>query len=280
MKKLRAQSSREIFRFFELPGGKSIRREEAVQIPDELLEIRNRIYEFAFSIAYQTFPTSTFIQSGSRKSRKASQLPEKTHHNQPIPFLGLVQSCRQIRKEFRTWWMSAHQIPVDEFRVRRYLSTFFPVAGLARKILKASNSCPHPAGSLRVLLAGSSLSSVELIPLMQHKHRYPEFVISFESSVPAYAPAVKIITDLVNNNHPKWRRWLQAKAISQFRYRYCGVYRPACYLVIKSDFAEDWMRPNIKTAYPGWLTRAVELLVAAGIEPGLFGDISWGVDYT
>ncbi|KAF2437804.1 hypothetical protein P171DRAFT_173366 [Karstenula rhodostoma CBS 690.94] len=201
-------------------------------------ELRNRIYEFAFENIYRTFPTSSFRKENQPR-RYGERLPSANLSPSLIPYLGLVQSCRLIRKEFHPWWMNAHRIPLCN--LARYLRTFFPPRPKSDVAYYASQ------GRLRIYIRRYELPHRDLLPLIKHIHRFPQRRIGIDQLTNRLDPHFQGLVQLLENQHPAWKRWIRANVVSQIRMEPRDqpnhVYlQDRIILVVKEKHVTPWMK--------------------------------------
>lgn len=162
-------------------------------------ELRNRIYRYASEMTYRTFPTSTFNREHQRRMLSC-RVSKKNLNPYDIPYLGLVQSCAQIRREFRPWWLEAHQIPLCNSL--RYLHTFY----LRR--LKSDTAYYSSKGELRIFVRKSELDQRDLQPLVKHLLLFPNRKVTF-NAVAVEALKIEGLNLLLENQNPQWIRWIR-----------------------------------------------------------------------
>ena len=256
--------------FLELPGGQSNvakygRPPDYSQLTRSP-ELRNRIYEFAFAITYRTFPTTTFRRENKRKRRTASNSKAEQ-----LPFAGLTQSCSSIRAEFRPLWMDAHRIPLCA--LDRYLSAFHPSPPRNEQALKRFNSFFNPAGSLRLFLRTEELAYWDMLRLIQHQVRFPDFTVNFESLHDGRAAEAKAFAEILHNEHPEWVKLIRAKTVRQVRPWFDNPPN-SMRIVMKEKLAPLWMKATAQMKIPDGY------LATLGLDTIRCKNIKFGVEYS
>lgn len=212
------------------------------------LELRNNIYQYAYEDTYSSFPTISFRTEQDSRRRRPSNSKKDLRI---IPYLGLVQSCVQIRAEFRAWWLSALKIPLCA--LNRYLSVFLPRPLKKNKTLFEAYG--NASGTLRIFLRRDELECRDILRLIKYKVQCPNYTIAFKSMFGVSSDQVQGLDQLVNNRHPVWLRWVRANVISQVRIQLNETtYEPRTVtLVLKERFAPAWMKQafrQIPEEYP------------------------------
>ncbi|KAF1960564.1 hypothetical protein CC80DRAFT_404029, partial [Byssothecium circinans] len=227
------------FRFLDLPG-----------------ELRNRIYEYAAASTYRYFPTATFHNEQKRKRRRnaPTSLPDN------IAFMGLTQASVQLRSEFRNLWLNQVRVPLcalDSFL------TLFMTTIPKRKTGFDKN------GSLRIWLRRTELNDRNIIRLLKHRVRFPDFDIRFE--YPPDLPTARVdgLRALLDNSHPRWIGWVKRNIISSVRLRLASIV-----IVVKERHAPAWMKKTSGMVIP------LAYLPTLGLENASPWRITFGVDYS
>jgi len=92
------------------------------------------------------------------------------------PFLGLTQSCKLARSEFRTKW--PQNIVVDVAGLRAYFWAFVELPRTQFKV--SAQTCAHNIGAIN--LDAFRSFEVDLVPLLKLKALHPKlFIPSFRS---------------------------------------------------------------------------------------------------
>ncbi|OAG03850.1 uncharacterized protein CC84DRAFT_1177789 [Paraphaeosphaeria sporulosa] len=234
-------------------------------------ELRNRVYELAFDITYRAFPTSSFRKEYQLRLFSEVRLSTKTPP--PIPYLGLVQSCRQIRKEFHSWWMNAHRIPLCN--TNKYLRTFFPPRPKSDTAYYASK------GNVRIYLRRIEMPHRDLLPVIKHMLRFPQRTMEVEQVASISDPLFDGLTQLLGNKHPMWLRWIRTNVLSQVRLAPRDSpphgLQHRIILVVKEKHATPWM----KTVFgaPSGADRDEDAFGNFLASIGLNNVIGWRIDF-
>lgn len=162
-------------------------------------ELRNRIYEMAFEHASRIFPTSSFHKE-HQPGRRSTGRP-RAYNLPTIPYMGLVQSCRQIRTEFYSSWLETHRIPLGN--TSRYLKTFFPARPRSDVEYHSSRS------RLRIYVCQGELHNRDLYPLIKHARQFPNRGVTVISDPTLDYPRMLDLMHLFRNRNPEWSRWIQ-----------------------------------------------------------------------
>jgi hypothetical protein len=144
-------------------------------------------------------------------------------------------------------WMDAHRIPLCA--IDRYLSAFFPSPPRGEHALERFRSFSNPAGSLRIFLRAEDCTNRELLRLVRHKMRFPDFTITFESLHSLLAAQANEFGALLKNNHPEWVRLVRSNGVSQVRV--VRVVNGCLFrIVMKEKVAPLWMRMTLMSRVP------------------------------
>ncbi|KAF1980401.1 hypothetical protein BU23DRAFT_562761 [Bimuria novae-zelandiae CBS 107.79] len=193
--------------------------------------------------AHRSFPTSSFRKEHQPRlrSRWGNLNNGRSRTAALIPYLGLVQSCMQIRKEFRPWWMQTHQIPLCN--IAKYLRTFFQ----ARP--KSDTAYYLSEGRLRIYLIGDELEGRDVLPLIKHILQFPNRTITLRPGVTVNEKLAMHLDILLQNRNPEWIRWVRGNRISQVRLtrNYSNPLNFDVILVVKEQHAAAWMKPSTLT---------------------------------
>jgi hypothetical protein len=277
----------QVFRFMDLPGGelpRSILSYSPCHIfPCPYLnlqptspELRNRIYEYAADYSHSHFP-HTYAKPAKRRSKRLPLTPDQEDRRpplQPLPYIGLSQSCTQIRTEFRPLWLSTHRFPLSV--VPSYIQVFFPTplqpSRTTDVVRKRIAGYADPVGSLRIWVTKESLIDIDIRQLLRHLIRFPVFTFTL-APLNVDPGIVAQIELLLNNKSKKWTNMLSRNAITQVRLRKESPrYNKPLHVVVKELYAEDWMRKVGMRYHGAWL---------AGVGmSGIGWSVSFGVDYS
>lgn len=237
------------------------------------------MYEFAFDNTFRTFPTSSFRRE--HQPRRSSEIRLRTRHAPlPIPYLGLVQSCRLIRKEFRPWWMDAHRIPLCN--LNRYLRTFFPPRP------KSDTAYYNSKGKSRVYFRRCELPRRDLLPLIKHMIRFPKRTIEVNQLAHHSDLQFEGLTQLLQNEHPMWKRWIRTNVLTQVRLEprepeqaHMQWLRHRIILVVKEKHATPWIKSVFGA--PSGANRDHDgyssFLATIGLDNIVGWEIDFGMDY-
>jgi hypothetical protein len=260
----RARKGR-MFRFLELPGGKFLVLKKKI-ITDLFLELRNRIYEFAAEVTRKEWPNLPTRSSVRPKRRK---LPESETHLKTersiFPFLGLTQTCTDIRSEFRGWWMESHCIPLCE--LERYISVFLPI--LPKKDRKRHESYFKTTGRVTIRVRNDELEDVDILRLLKLKARLPNYTVLFRHLANVDESVIFGLLQFVCHANPKWLRWIRANVITQVR-----LCKSVVHIVVREQWAQDWMKPCTKSNQASAAFRT-----AFGLDRIVHWDFVFSVSY-
>jgi hypothetical protein len=167
-----------------------------------------------------------------------------------VPFLSLTQSCRQIRTEFRTWWLE--QLTVSMHNIHAYLRAFFAILQVPSVIL--NQAVQVNTTSIRI---NAAACNADLVPLLKMRALQPNISI-FVDWDSDYAHCSEPWSAMFNNENSTWLRWITDGTIRQARVttrsmsatvasRYpravCHTYRRRfeLYLVLHRKDARHWL---------------------------------------
>jgi hypothetical protein len=125
------------------------------------------------------------------------------------PFLGLTQICRQIRSEYRPWYISRPKVCVGDIQL----------------CIHAFNQHPNTdwknafdAYVLRsITVVTSSCGIMDLLPLLRLQVLHPSIGINVESAEPRYTNSIEPLQQILNNESKLWLRWIKTGAMEQAR---------------------------------------------------------------
>ncbi|KAH7063978.1 hypothetical protein BKA63DRAFT_428200, partial [Paraphoma chrysanthemicola] len=259
------------FRFMDLPG-----------------ELRNRIYEHAVEHTHRLFPP-IFVKEKPRARRGrsttschssfSSSNTAPTGAPLAIPFIALTQTCTRLRSEFRPVWLATHKIPLCA--LDGYLKTFYPavdprISPEAQRRLETQFS---PNASLRLWIRRGELGDVDIIRLLKHMTRFPNFKVTCQAFPDVDTVTLGSIQALIDNKNSSWISWIKNTTISQVRLLMRGFSdagRPVR-VVIKERYAPQWMKPTLNAdthVPPGYVDN-----LGLG-EVAKQWRIAFGVDYS
>jgi hypothetical protein len=124
-----------------------------------------------------------------------------------LPFLGLTQTCRQIRSEYRPWYISRPKVCVGDIQL--YIHAFIQHP-------KTDWKNAFDAYALRsITVVISSCRKMYLLPLLRLQVLHPSIVINVESAEPRYANSIEPLQQILNNESEVWLRWIKTGAMEQ-----------------------------------------------------------------
>jgi hypothetical protein len=192
--------------------------------------------------------------------------------------MGLTQACSQLRSEFRPTWLSTHKIPLSALDT--YLRTFYPHAdpSASPEAQRRLDTQYSPSGSLRIWIRTSELADMNIIKLLKHGTRFPDFTFSVHALPDVSAKMLASIQALVVNKTARWVSGLHNNKISQVRLNPKGnLNAPAIRVVVRERYAVPWMKRLL----------ANHRIVASGYTESLglgevekVWDFEFGVDYS
>jgi hypothetical protein len=205
------------------------------------LELRNGIYEIAVDETARTWPLSRGKKDKTLHRLQSSSTLIARQDKKPYPFIGLVNSCSQIRLEFRKLWMTGHRVGMAN--LEEHLSIFFPDP--ARPSKNSSNF--NPAGQLKIHVKGSDFKvskHIQILRVLKLKARFPDFDFTFVEMC-SDAPGVAVLNALINNKHPGWLRWIRGRALSRVRLEKYHDARGHISIVVNEKYAPPWMKSTL-----------------------------------
>ncbi|KAF1834066.1 hypothetical protein BDW02DRAFT_569464 [Decorospora gaudefroyi] len=254
----------QVFRFTDLPG-----------------ELRNRIYEVAAEWSYRWFPPTFLKPKKTRRGKSTSCDEDRTSGREPLPHLGLTQTCTLIRTEFRPLWLSTNRFPL--YVLDGYFKAFFPAplraSQTAAEVRTRIATYYNPAGNLRLWINKVSLADIDVLQLLKFSNRFPAYKFTVKAGLPVITPkTVASITALVENKNSTWIKHIKQHIITQVRIK---INDPndddRLHVVIKESHAPKWAKSYLGLGH----TRRRAKYWGASV--GL-GDAGWyltvGVDYS
>jgi hypothetical protein len=172
---------------------------------------------------------------------------ETTPDGQPITpsqgklsasFLGLTQSCRQVRSEFRMWWLSTTTVLLCD--VQPYFRAFIETPRTPMK--EAFKTFQAAGGSLRI--RGSLCSEVDLVPMLKLKAIHPEIHISFEWEKGPLERCSKPFDSILTNRNSTWLRWITSGTLKVARVTLRSGPRLYIRLVLRKQHLDTWLGPH------------------------------------
>ena len=171
-------------------------------------------------------------------AKKAKRSPQESAHTpKPIPYIGLTQTCAQIRAEFRPMWLSSHQIHLE--CMATYVKAFFPVR--VPNVVSFESDALGPA-SLRVWIRKHDHEidyPQDATQLFKFKARLPDCVVTWHSL--AYERYQQDLNRIINYNSTVWRKSLSGRSmISQVRLGFQETV--VMKVVVKERHSEPWTK--------------------------------------
>ena len=174
------------------------------------------------------------------KNTKNLSPQESAHAPKPIPYIGLTQTCAQIRGEFCPMWLSSHQIPLE--CMATYIKAFFPV-----RLPGAKSFEPDALGpaSLRVWITEPDVEMEfphDATQLFKFKARFPDCIITWRS-LPYEERYPQELNNIINYNDTVWLKPLSGRStISQVR---LDLHETVTMnVVVKEAHSEPWMKTS------------------------------------
>lgn len=220
--------------------------------------MQNRIYELATAESRRLWPVLRNNLRDKSQPRRTRSNPTSTPPpglRKPVfPFLGLTQTCRKIRSEFRPWWMTVHRIPFCE--LAKYISVF--LRSPPKKDRDRCKTYFNPAGTLRVHVRLSELENMDIISLIRLKERLPDYKIIFEHGRDVPDVLAFGLNQIVHHRDPVWRQWIRGKRITQLRCRSTSNTHKF-HIVVREEWSEPWMKRAINPRMPDNYLRKFDL---------------------
>jgi hypothetical protein len=168
-------------------------------------------------------------------------------------------------------WLSTNCIPLCA--LTNYLKVFYPPAPTDPEVQKRFKSFQNQqAGNLRIWVRKTGLDDTDILRLLKHRQRFPGLNLQFTAQDTIPNGKLSPLSLLVDNNNPKWTKWIKGSVITQVRL----TSLPTIRIVIKERYAPDWMKA-ILFRNRQVDKRFVESLGLADLAK-VWG-ISWGVGY-
>lgn len=111
-----------------------------------------------------------------------------------------------------------------------------------------------------------------MIRLLKHRLRFPGLKLRFEAQATIPDAHLSPLSLLVDNDNPKWEKWIKSNVITQVRLGKTLAVR----IVVKERYAPDWMKATLhadRRVDPKFV-ESLGLTKLAGVW-----TISFGVDY-
>jgi hypothetical protein len=138
----------------------------------------------------------------ARGLRLLNRVPYAQNKIRMPPFLGLTQTCRQIRSEYRPWYISRPKVCVGDIQL--YIHAFIQHS-------KTDWKNAFDAYALRSITAvTSSCGKMDLLPLLRLQVLHPSIVINVE-----YPNSIEPVQQILNNESELWLSWIKTGAMEQ-----------------------------------------------------------------
>jgi hypothetical protein len=125
------------------------------------------------------------------------------------PFLGLTQTCRQIRSEYRPWYISHPKVCVGDIQL--YIHAFIQHP-------KTDWKNAFDTYALRsITVVTSSCGKMDQLPLLRLQILHPSIVINVLSAEPRYFNSIEPLQQILNNESELWLGWNKTGPMEQAR---------------------------------------------------------------
>lgn len=177
------------------------------------IELRNMVYDFAI---INLRNTSIRHSSSSPQSKPSSrQIPKRirtvTSDKLVIPYVGLTQTCRTLRWEFRDRWLS--NLTILTWAIQVYVFAF--IERLKTPLLRAFNGLP--LNLLRIEILDTKVDGeVDLLSLALLKEKRPKLDISIVLQNQGEVPSNALMR-LLENKEKDWLRGITGGGITHIR---------------------------------------------------------------
>jgi hypothetical protein len=172
-----ARSGAQFFSFLELPP-----------------ELRNNIYQMALQHDSNAIIHIVRGTRGHSDQRRPPSGDRMLH----MPFLGLPQTCKAIRDEFRPLYIGEQAVPVSAVALYMYAFIEHP-----RKQWKSAFNVLHKTvGRLQITIDEAVETNV--LPLLRLKAHHGACKIEVRSSTPEHDALIPPMIHLINNQNKTW----------------------------------------------------------------------------
>lgn len=162
-----------------------------------------------------------------------------------MPGFGLVYSCRQICHELRPQWLELHIIPMEKASV--YVDTFFPDSVVSAnhytQFLELNGTLRmKPAEGLTAWDNTLGYQTLEVLPILKHKARYPSRMIEIVNheeplSINLWSTALQ--DNILNNTEAAWLKHVTQNVFHKVQVLEGFV--PTVKIVLRKDNLQSWM---------------------------------------
>lgn len=169
--------------------------------------------------------------------------------------------------------MGSHKIPLCA--LDNYLSAFFP--SRLKETKAHFEASTNTAGELRIFLRQDDMRGRDLLRLVKHKLRFPDYTIVFQQLAAVSEVRARGLEQLVNNQHPTWNRWIRRNdVVSQIRIGLSSQHSAGdtITVVMKEKHALPWMKPTLNQIVPNDFPPSI------GLDKVTHWQISFAVDYS
>ena len=175
-------------------------------------------------------------------------------------------------------FLSTHRFPLAA--LAGYFKAFFPLPS-PRTDLKRFTSYHDPAGALRLWIRQDDLCNTDILRLLKHKVRFPDYAITLDFAPglldESVADAMRVaLLAVINNRSKKWVGWIRGNVVTQLRLVCRGFEDGRLRVVVKERYAPGWMRPTLDAdrLIPEGYLESLGLDQATGLK------VNFGVDYS
>jgi hypothetical protein len=219
-----------------------------------LLELQNRIYECAIEDMgiIKLVPRPRTARKDRRKRDvEQTEFDEKGRLRYPLgpgpaplPFIGLTQTCKKMRKDFRPWWLSQHSVRLSH--ADSYISCFISdVLKRTKREKREKEGIKHHQRTLRItnLQCDGEASIPSLIKL---RIKYPDCSIVVDKG-DWPEECITGFLKIINNKNKTWEKWITTGAVKRVDSQYqtdWHTLKPVLrlHVIVKSKIVEQWMK--------------------------------------
>jgi hypothetical protein len=119
---------------------------------------------------------------------------------------------------------------------------------------------------------------MDILRLLKLKAKLPNYKIKLTPPKGFPGQVEYGLNQLIHNDHPQWQRWIRGNRVSQVRlrtdrYSTHTVGNHTIYIVVNEKWAEDWMKPGLRTQMPN------DFLATVGLDRIVHWYFSFSVNY-
>ncbi|KAF1950177.1 hypothetical protein CC80DRAFT_539821 [Byssothecium circinans] len=204
-------------------------------------ELRNQIYKYALEDMASTLITRPLLRGRKRRSVPSTEpnsenAPVSPHTS--IPHLGLAQTCRKTRSEFRNWWLASQVIDIKF--IEEWMKCF--VRQPKQKEQESYAQFQESVGDLTIRV--TKPANKNILSLLRLKAFQSDLKVTLQGDEGA-EEMLPLLSAVIENRNPVWQCLIQSGKVVQARLERPTWYYCVISVVVRDKCAEDWMASGL-----------------------------------